>query len=104
MDKSRDDDHDMPMGRITFDDLGNAVWQPFTAIRSEHTLNRVLETDKLTIAESDRTRNAKPVRAEEGYNPYGSGMVVRDGEPRRKKDLRALSEWVKLKKRLDAEK
>ena len=91
------DDQDMPMGRITFDELGNAVWQPATAVRTEQTLNRILKTDRLSIEGAERRSTV-----EHGYDPYRSGPVGRDGPVRRKKDLRALSEWVRLKKRMEA--
>ena len=32
----------------------------------------------------------------------GGRLVARDGPVRKKKNLRALSEWVKLKKRMEA--
>jgi hypothetical protein len=102
MGKNRNDDTgDLPMGRIEYDELGNPVWRPFTAVKSAQTLNRMLKTDKLSIEESG-SRGIKKVRAEDGYNPYGSGLVKHDGQRPRKKDLRALSEWVKLKKRLES--
>lgn len=104
MGKDRDEDsNDLPMGRITYDELGNPVWQPYTAVRSDQSLNRMLKTDELSLADSGR-HGIKKVKAEDGYNPYGSGMVQRSGERRKKKDLRALSEWVKMKKRLEPDK
>ena len=93
---------DGPIGRIEHDDLGNPVWKPFTTVRTEQTLNRILETDKLTIADEGRQRELQHVSATKGYNPYDGGIVDRDGERRKKKDLRALSEWVKMKKRLES--
>ena len=92
---------DGPIGRIEFDELGNAVWTPFTTVRTEATLNRILKNDKLSISDDDASDPICHVKAGEGYNPYRSGIVDREKEVRpKKKDLRALSEWVKLKKRL----
>ena len=96
-----DDSGDLPMGRIEFDELGNPVWRPFTAVKSAQTLNRMLKTDKLSLEDSG-SRGLKKTRAEDGYNPYGSGLVKTDEQRPRKKDLRALSEWVKMKKRLES--
>ena len=96
-----DESGDWPMGRIEYDELGNPVWRPFTAVKSAQTLNRMLKTDKLSLEDSG-SHGIKKVRAEDGYNPYGSGLVKADGERPRKKDLRALSEWVKMKKRLES--
>lgn len=92
---------DMPMGRIVFDERGNAMWQPATAVRTEQTLNRILQTDKLSLAEGEDS-GLRKVKTEDRYNPYRGGLSPRDGERPRKKDLRALSEWVKMKKRLEA--
>ena len=36
-----------------------------------------------------------------GYSPYDSGVLAKPGVPRKKKDLRRLSEWLKLKKQSD---
>jgi len=91
-----------PIGRIEYDELGNPVWRPFTTVRTEHTLNRILETDKLTVEDDDASRQLRHVSATKGYDPYNGGIVDRDGERPRKKDLRALSEWVKMKKRLES--
>ena len=91
---------DMPMGRIVFDERGNAMWQPATAVRSEQTLNRILQTDRLSLVEGEAT-GLRKVTAEDRYNPYRNGLPLREGERPRKKDLRALSEWVKMKKRLE---
>ena len=38
-----------------------------------------------------------------GYDPYESGKLVKDQGPR-KKDLRKLSEWIKLQKQAEANK
>lgn len=34
-----------------------------------------------------------------GYNPYESGMLSKD--KRRKTDLRALSQWIEMRKRME---
>ena len=96
-----DDTGDLPMGRIEYDELGNPVWRPFTAVHSTHTLNRMLKTDKLSLEDSG-SRGIRKVRAEDGYDPYGSGLVKADDQRPKKKDLRALSEWVKMKRRLES--
>lgn len=102
MGKNKDEDSgDLPMGRIEHDELGNSVWRPYTAVHSAHTLDRMLKTDKLSLEDSG-SRSLKKTRAEDGYNPYGSGLVKADGQRPKKKDLRALSEWVKMKKRLES--
>jgi hypothetical protein len=96
MDRKRDADDGLPTGRVVFDERGNAVWEPVVEARSPEELQRTLKTERLSL----KVEGAKPATAEDGYDPYRSGPVHHDGPARKKKDLRALSEWIKLKKRL----
>lgn len=100
-------------GRVDFDDRGNAIWRPDTEVRTQSTLIRILNIGGLSIAEEDHKeddkkklhpRYVKPAKPEQGYNPYDSGPVRRDGDRPRKKDLRALSNWIETKKRLESDK
>jgi hypothetical protein len=36
-----------------------------------------------------------------GYNPYDSGKLARSGQPSKRRDLRKLSDWLKLKKQAE---
>jgi hypothetical protein len=98
-------------GRVKFDDRGNAVWEwavatgSFSAEVSEVSTVRLkkLENPTLSLAEDSpapaENNVVKPnvKGAVQGYSPYDSGMLVKAAAPR-KKDLRRLSEWLKLRK------
>ena len=95
-------------GRVTFDDRGNAVWEwslATGAFGNEVSTERLrkLEHPALSIAddapgpaEFDTVR-ANPLGAKKGYDPYDSGKLGKRPAPA-KKDLRKLSEFLKLKK------
>jgi hypothetical protein len=93
-------------GRVKFDDRGNAIWEwavttgKFSAEASTSRLKK-LENPTLALAEdspapADLVR-PNPKGVSQGYSPYDSGLLAKS-EPPRKKDLRRLSEWLKLQK------
>lgn len=94
-------------GRVKFDDRGNAIWEwsiATGAFGREVTTQRLheLEHPALSLADdasapSDAVR-ANPLGTKKGYDPYDSGKLGKPPAPPRKKDLRRLSEWLKLKK------
>ena len=101
----------MPSGRVQFDDRGNAVWEwavgtgTFGHEVSEERLKK-LENPELSIADDAPTPfdgvKPNPQGVVKGYNPYDSGKLGRNGAPpRKKKDLRKLSEWLRLKKQAE---
>jgi hypothetical protein len=65
---------------------------------------RTLEHPALSIADDAPpavdTVRANPLGAKKGYDPYDSGKLGKAQVPR-KKDLRKLSEWLKLKKQAE---
>jgi hypothetical protein len=75
--------------------------------RADRARNKALQYHGLAIAEDDPPPNApiqlnaKGLRV--GYNPYESGLLVKK-ERKKKKDLRALSKWVEMKRKLKEEK
>lgn len=111
-------------GRVKFDDRGNAIWEwagtPGALANAAHpdasrdgaTPTRVARLDppSLSLAEDAPspfdTVKANPLGVLKGYNPYDSGKLAKPAKPAtsRKKDLRKLSEWVKLRKQFDAKK
>ena len=100
-------------GRVKFDDRGNAVWEwqvATGAFSPEVTTSRLqrLEHPTLSIADDaptplDQVR-PNPLGTKKGYDPYDSGKLGKAQAPPRKKDLRKLSEWLKLKKQADQNK
>jgi hypothetical protein len=97
-------------GRVKFDDRGNAVWEwavttgAFGNETSRERLQQKLEHPALKIVDepqpSSETVRANPLGKKKGYNPYDSGKLGKpaDPAPRKKKDLRRLGEFLKLKK------
>jgi hypothetical protein len=109
---SRKDSGEKSTGRVKFDERGNAVWEwqvATGAFGREVTTQRLqkLEHPALSIAEDAptpfETVRANPLGMKKGYDPYDSGKLGKKPEPA-KKDLRKLSEWLKLKKQAEANK
>jgi hypothetical protein len=98
-------------GQIGFDDRGNAVFEwsndklTEESAEGEQARDRALTYHGLSIAEDDEPKNA-PIRNNNkglrmGYNPYESGLLPHRQEPKKKRDLRELSKWLEMKKRVN---
>jgi predicted Rdx family selenoprotein len=94
-------------GQFGFDDRGNITWEwkQDEALLAEDTLGaaarvRALLDPNLDLADVEPAphdpRNPKGLA--QGYDPYQSGLLV-NKERKKRRDLRALSEWVELKKK-----
>jgi len=98
-------------GRIAFDDRGNAVYEwnhdrySEDGEAGERARRNALDHPGLSFVEEEQPVNA-PIQnnvkgARIGYNPYESGLLQRKpAAPRR--DLRELSKWIEMKKRVGA--
>jgi hypothetical protein len=103
---------DKSTGRVKFDERGNAVWEwqvatgAFTADVSTQRLQK-LASPGLSIADDSptpfETVRSNPLGTKKGYDPYDSGRLGKKPPPA-KKDLRRLSEWLKLKKQAEGNK
>jgi hypothetical protein len=100
-------------GRVKFDDRGNAVWEwamatgAFGRDVSPTAQLHKIEHPGLSIADdapppADTVR-ANPLGMKKGYDPYDSGKLAKERRGG-KKDLRKLSEWLKLKKQAEENK
>ncbi len=111
-----EEDHEVKRsGRVKFDDRGNAIWEWAMAtgafgrdVASTTNRLRALEFPALSIADDSptpvETVRANPLGAKKGYDPYDSGKLGKAAQAPRKKDLRRLSEWLKLKKQAEENK
>jgi hypothetical protein len=97
---------DNTTGRVKFDERGNAVWEWSVATGAfgrEVSTERLqkLEHPALSIADDAPTPfdtvRPNPLGTKKGYDPYYSGKLGKAQAPA-KKDLRKLSEFLKLKK------
>jgi hypothetical protein len=92
-------------GRIEFDELGNAIWVPFTASSSDEVMRRLLDDPSLAFSNDYSAGSQKRIQQNQlglkkGYDPYDSGQLVKK-EWKKKKDLRKLSAWIKSRKPKD---
>jgi hypothetical protein len=95
-------------GRVKFDDRGNAIWEwsvSTGAYGRDVGTDRLhkLENASLSLADDAPTpgqvARPNPLGAKKGYDPYDSGRLGKSAAAdRKKKDLRRLGEWLKLKK------
>jgi len=95
-------------GRVKFDDRGNAVWEwavttgSFATDVSTARLKK-LENQTLSLADEspippvDRIVKPNPKGVVQGYSPYDSGLLAKTGRAAKKKDLRRLGEFMKLR-------
>jgi hypothetical protein len=98
-------------GRLERDDRGNVTWQwsDDSELQADDTLGaaqrlRALVDPRLGIKEEEESPlspmqiNNKGLK--QGYNPYNSGALGKETW-KKKKNLRELSKWIELKKKLE---
>lgn len=94
------------LGRIEYDELGNAVWVPYRGVSGQEALRRLLNDDTLAVTEDNAKGTIRRIQENQaglrkGYDPYDSGLLLKKTR-KKKKDLRALSKWI-VKKKHDSE-
>jgi hypothetical protein len=84
-------------GRVGFDSVGNVYRQE----PGEAADPLRLDNPTLAIVDDQRSRQAVENHAGVscGYNPYGSGLLIRQDQRGPRRDLRALSNWIDSKRR-----
>jgi hypothetical protein len=97
-------------GKIAFDARGNAVYEwsnDALAADSEsgdRARNKALKHHGLSLVDDEPPANApiqqNPKGLRVGYNPYESGLLA-NKERKKKTDLRELSKWVDMKRKLE---
>ncbi len=97
-------------GQVRFDDRGNAIYAWHDAKleednqRAEKMRERALVHPGLSLVD-DRPTAGRPSLyndkgARIGYNPYESGQLVGKPKVAKKRDMRELSKWIEMKRRL----
>lgn len=100
-------------GTVNFDPRGNAVYQWSTDTLAEdgetgeRARSKALEFHGLSLVDDEPPKNApiqqNPKGLRVGYNPYESGMLAKKGA-RKKTDLRELSKYLEMKRKLENKK
>jgi hypothetical protein len=102
-------------GRVKFDDRGNAVWEWAVATGSFATdvsTSRLKKLENHTLSLADDTPpptndivKPNPKGVVQGYSPYDSGLLAKTAQaPAKKKDLRRLGEFIKLREQANRNK
>lgn len=101
-------------GRLEMDDRGNVTWHwsDQENLQADDTLGaaeriRALVSPDLDVQEEPDNplrpaqNNTKGLKT--GYNPYNSGALGKQSW-KKKKDLRQLSKWIELRKKMEGKK
>ena len=104
---------DSEAGHLGTDDLGNVTWEwnnegDLLADDSVGAVQRLsaLVDPSLQVKDDDDPLNplrSNPTGLQKGYNPYNSGALAKQ-RYKKKKDLRELSKWIELRKKVAAKK
>jgi hypothetical protein len=97
-------------GRIAFDERGNAIYAwnedqlSLEGEEGERARRKALDHPDLAMVDDEPVVNA-PIQnniegLKLGYNPYESGLLAQKQGAKKKTDLRELSKWLEMKKRV----
>ncbi len=99
-------------GRLATDDLGNVTWEWTSEgdLQADDTLGaaermRALVDPRLDVVDDEELNAVKnnPKGLVKGYDPYSSGALGKQSW-KKKKNLRELSKWIELKRKMDQKK
>lgn len=99
-------------GRLETDDRGNVIWEWANEenLQADDTLGaaerlRALVDPRLDVVDDEDTNAVKhnPKGLVKGYDPYSSGTLGKQSW-KKKKDLRELSKWIELKRKMEQKK
>jgi hypothetical protein len=100
-------------GRLDVDDRGNVTWHwaQDEDLLADDTLGaaermRALVDPKLNVVDEDNPLSpiqSNPKGLKSGYNPYNSGALGKQSW-KKKKNLRQLSKWIELRKKVGGNK
>ena len=100
-------------GQVKFDARGNAVyaWNDTRltqdGAQAEHFRETALRNPNLTLADNApaaaNTEMWNDRGLQVGYNPYESGLLAGKKPAAKKTDIRELSKWIEMKRRMDAQ-
>ena len=104
-------------GRVKFDDRGNAVWEwavETGRFATDVSTSRLKKLENTTLSLVDDSPppvsggaivKPNPKGVVQGYSPYDSGLLAKtDRAPAKKKDLRRLGEFIKLREQANRNK
>lgn len=98
-------------GRLELDERGNVTWQwsDDAELQADDEIGqtqrlRALNNPTLDLVEDDDPKGAivNATGIFKGYDPYHSGALAKDSW-KKKKDLRGLSRWIELRRKIDTE-
>jgi len=100
-------------GHVQFDDRGNAMyaWGDGRLVqdgaKADRLREKALRNPKLTLTEEDPMATPNGMWNERGlkvgYNPYQSGLLAGKKTTEKKTDIRELSKWIEMKRRLSGQ-
>ncbi len=100
-------------GQVRFDDRGNAIyaWRyrqlEMDGKQGEKLRERALLNPTLSLVDdrgaSGTASIANPKGLRLGYNPYQSGQLAGQKPVAKKCDIRELSKWIEMKRRMDTQ-
>lgn len=99
-------------GQVQFDTRGNAVyvWRDDLLVQgstADHLAERALLNSQLKLVDDNPAAAPNKICNDKGlqvgYNPYQSGLLAGKKPTAKKTDMRELSKWIEMKRRMGAQ-